>query len=104
MTNPTDNQNDPRKKFTTPGTPAEKQNKSYVIEDKIIIEKKSKSVYMDVDVLEVLNAEMAKRERGWAPKVISDNLRRVFEENGLFEANGVTNLKKEHEKKKAQNK
>lgn len=97
-------QEDPRKKFTAPASQAASQNKSYVIEDKIIIKKKSKCIYIDEDVLEVLDAEMKKREKGWAPVVVSDNLRRVFEENGLFEANGITNLKKEAEKKKEKEK
>ena len=74
---------------------AEIRRSSYNIDDEeVYVKKDKKMVFMEEDLIQVMNAEMALRKKGWASKVVSEALRTIFEENGLFEKHGVENLKK----------
>ena len=81
---------DPRKQMTK----ANNQKKNVHLEDDVYIKRDNKMLFLDVDLIEVLSAEMKERKKGWASNLISDLLRPVFEEAGLFEKHGIENLKK----------
>ena len=92
MTNTNQNggQVDPRKQMTK----ANNQKKNVHLEEEVYIKRDNKMFYIDVDLIEVLKAEMSERKKGWASDLISDLLRPEFEAAGLFEKHNIENLKK----------